>query len=125
MSAAWTRVEVEATVADYFHMLTQELAGQAYNKTEHRRALSRKLARRSDAAIELKHQNISAALLALGCPWISGYKPRRNFQNLLFQVVQQSVTDNALFDQVALNAVEQPAWRLTERQRPSLIFSVL
>jgi hypothetical protein len=109
MSRDWSREEVEATVADYLHMLTQELAGQDYNKTEHRRALIRKLAERSDAAIELKHQNISAVLMALGCPWISGYKPRSNFQNLLFHVVQQAVVDNALFDKAALSAAEQPA----------------
>jgi hypothetical protein len=109
MSRDWSREEVEATAADYLHMLTQELAGQTYNKTEHRKALSHKLAERSDAAIELKHQNISAVLLALGCPWISGYKPRSNYQNLLFQVVQQAVIGNALFDRAALNAAEQPA----------------
>ncbi|MBI3527209.1 MAG: DUF3883 domain-containing protein [Betaproteobacteria bacterium] len=109
MSTAWSREEVEATVVDYLHMLTQELAGQVYNKTKHRQVLRHKLVDRSDAAIELKHQNISAVLLALGCPWISGYKPRSNFQNLLFQVVQQAVIGNALFDQAALNAAEQPA----------------
>jgi hypothetical protein len=34
---AWSREEVEATVADYLHMLTMHLAGQHYNKTNHRR----------------------------------------------------------------------------------------
>lgn len=109
MSRDWSREEVEATVADYLHMLTQELAGQTYNKTQHRLALSRKLAARSDAAIEIKHQNISAVLLALGCPWISGYKPRSNYQNLLFEVVQQAVIGDSLFDRAALNAAQQPA----------------
>lgn len=109
MSRDWSRDEVEATVADYLHMLTQELAGQTYNKTEHRKALSRKLAERSDAAIELKHQNISAVLLALGCPWISGYKPRSNYQGLLFDVVAAQVDRNPLFDQTARTAAEQPA----------------
>ena len=33
----WTREEVEAIVADYLKMLTLELAGQSYNKTEHRK----------------------------------------------------------------------------------------
>ena len=32
----WSRVEVEAIVADYLKMLTLELAGQRYNKTTHR-----------------------------------------------------------------------------------------
>jgi hypothetical protein len=35
----WTREEVEAIVADYLEMLTLELLGQKFNKTEHRRNL--------------------------------------------------------------------------------------
>ena len=65
MSRTWSREEVEATVADYFHMLTLELAAQQYNKTEHRHALLTKLDDRTNAAVELKHQNISAILLEL------------------------------------------------------------
>jgi hypothetical protein len=30
----WSREEVEAIVADYLHMLTLELAGQSYSKTD-------------------------------------------------------------------------------------------
>jgi len=90
-------------------MLTQELAGQTYNKTDHRRALSRKLDGRSDGSIERKHQNISATLLELGCPYISGYKPLQNFQALLFDVVEDRVAHDALFNRAALSAVELPA----------------
>jgi hypothetical protein len=57
-SDAWSREEVEAAVADYLHMLTLELSGQAYNKSEHRRILQTKLRDRSDGSIERKHQNI-------------------------------------------------------------------
>jgi hypothetical protein len=109
MSGAWTREEVEATVADYLHMLTQELAGQSYNKTAHRHALQRKLDNRPEGAVERKHQNISAILLELGCPWIPGYKPLGNYQRLLFDVVEQQVATSPLFDQVALRAADQPA----------------
>ncbi len=109
MRTNWSREEVEATVADYLHMLTQELAGQAYNKTEHRKALKRKLSSRTDGSIELKHQNISAVLLELRCPWIPGYKPRSNYQGLLFDVVAGQVTGNPLLDRTAMNAAEQPA----------------
>ena len=109
MSKDWSREEVEATVAGYLHMLTQEWAGQTYSKTEHRKRLRKKLAERSDGAIELKHQNISAVLLELGCPWISGYKPRSNYQRLLFEVVTAQVDRNSLFDQAARTAAEQPA----------------
>jgi hypothetical protein len=105
----WSRSEVEAIVADYFHMLTQELAGQSYNKTEHRRALAAKLNDRSDGSIERKHQNISAILIELGCPYIGGYKPLGNYQALLRDVVEDRVMTDPLFDRVALSAAEQPA----------------
>lgn len=105
----WTREEVDAIVDDYLHMLTQELAGQSYNKTDHRRMLSRKLDGRSDGSIERKHQNISAVLLELGCPYISGYKPLPNFQALLFEVVEERVARDALFNRAALSAAERPA----------------
>lgn len=104
----WTLEEVEATVSDYFQMLIQEMAGQSYNKAAHRRNLQRKLLNRSEAAIELKHQNISAILLELGCPCIIGYKPRRNYQGLLFKVVSRHIQSRQ-FDQSALAAVELPA----------------
>src|SRR5690606_21408216 len=105
----WSRSEVEAIVADYFHMLTQELAGQSYNKTEHRRALAATLNDRSDGSIERKHQNISAILIELRCPSIVGYKPLGNYQALLREVVEDRVRSDTLFDRVALSAAEQPA----------------
>jgi hypothetical protein len=103
----WSRDEVEAVVADYLHMLTQELAGQVYNKTTHRRALAMKLNDRSDGSIERKHQNISAVLIELGCPYISGYKPLGNYQGLLFDVVAEQVGRDSAFDRAALGAAQQ------------------
>ena len=88
MARDWTRAEVEATVADYLAMLGAELDARPYSKTEHRRRLSRLLENRSDGAIERKHQNISAVLLEFGIPYIDGYKPLRNYQILLFEVVE-------------------------------------
>ena len=44
-------------VADYRRMLIQELSGQQYNKTEHRRALQKLLDGRSEGSIERKHQD--------------------------------------------------------------------
>jgi len=38
-SDPWSNIEVRLIVADYFNMLTAELKGEAYSKTEHRRAL--------------------------------------------------------------------------------------
>jgi hypothetical protein len=108
-NAPWSREEVEATVGDYFRMLTLELSGQSYNKAEHRRALMKRLSDRSEPAVELKHQNISAILIEIGCPFIDGYKPRGNYQSLLFDVVEDRVAHDALFNQAALDAVERSA----------------
>lgn len=106
---AWDRTEVEATVADYFHMLILELSGQSYNKTTHRRALLAKLNNRNDGAIEFKHQNISAILIELGCPYITGYKPRGNYQQLLREVVEDCIVRDQLLDSAALTATSIPA----------------
>jgi hypothetical protein len=83
----WSRVEVEATVADYFAMLQKELLGQTFSKTEHRLQLLKLLQNRSEGAVERKHQNISAILIDYGFPYIDGYKPLRNYQHLLQDVV--------------------------------------
>lgn len=107
--APWSDVEVEAIVADYFHMLTLELSGQAVNKTVHRNALKRSLNGRPDGSVERKHQNISAILLELGCPYIRGYKPLPNYQLLLRDAVVDRLSRDKSFDVTALSAVEQPA----------------
>jgi hypothetical protein len=105
----WSREEVEAIVADYLQMLTLELAGQTYNKTEHRRKLQFQLNNRSDGSIEFKHGNISAAMIDLGLPYVRGYLPRANYQALLAIVADAQVRGKTALDKVALAAVEQPA----------------
>jgi hypothetical protein len=105
----WSRFEVEAVVADYFQMLRLELAGQKYNKSAHRNVLLAKLESRSPGSVELKHQNISAILLELGAPWIEGYKPMGNYQQLLFDIVEERLLSDVEFDAVATSAVERPA----------------
>jgi hypothetical protein len=104
----WTREEVEAIVADYLQMLTLELAGQRFNKTEHRRHLQIKLADRSDGSIEFKHCNISAVMIDLGYPSIRGYQPRANYQHLLAEVVTQQLKTKESLDDIVLSAVQQP-----------------
>lgn len=88
-SEGWTDGDNDLIVADYFDMLTDELAGRPYNKTAHRRGLSRLLDGKSNGSIEFKHQNISAVLERLGLPWIEGYKPRHNFQGSLVEAVER------------------------------------
>jgi hypothetical protein len=109
MSVDWSVEEVESIVADHLHMLTLELAGQSFNKTEHRRQLQAKLNGRSDGSIEFKHCNISAVLVHLGLPYIRGYQPRSNYQALLIEVVSDQLKHRPLLDQAALAVVQLPA----------------
>lgn len=90
----WTQDEVEKTVQDYFEMLRLESMGAIYNKSEHNEHLRGKLPTRSKSSIELKHQNISAVLDQLGLPYIRGYKPRSNLQELLRRTVLEYVENN-------------------------------
>jgi hypothetical protein len=87
MSADWSREEVEATVSDYFEMLAMELRLEPFNKSEHSHNLQKLLNGRTIRAIEAKHQNISAVLIELGCPYIAGYKPYSHYQGMLRSVV--------------------------------------
>lgn len=99
----WSDLENDAIVADYFSMLSDELAGNTYNKAAHNRALQ-KIIGRSKGSIEFKHQNISAVLKGLGETWIKGYKPAFNFQM-------------SLVDAVALQLQQRGGWIA---RRPSL-----
>ncbi len=105
MATDWSREEVAATVADYFAMLAAELSGVPYNKAAHRRALIKRLSGRSEQSVEFKHANISAVLIDLGFPYITGYKPRSNYQGLLHDVVSERlVSDSQLLNVAAADA---------------------
>ena len=90
MARIWSDIENEAIVKDYFVMLEHEQLGQPFNKAEHRRALV-EITGRSHSSIEFKHCNISAVMEILGLPRIEGYRPRGNFQEALFEVVEAHV----------------------------------
>lgn len=109
MPGNWSRSEVEATVSDYFDMLTSELRGLSYNKAAHRRALQRLLASRSEQAIEFKHCNISAVLNELGFPSLEGYKPRSNYQRLLAEITADRLQSAGGLIQAAAEDVEAPS----------------
>ncbi len=79
MKKAWSEREVKSIVDDYFGMLLLELQGHHYKKSDHRKELLKTI-QRSAGSVEYKHQNISAVLLELGMPYISGYKPAKNYQ---------------------------------------------
>lgn len=106
--SAWSQREVEAVVEDYFDMLEQELKGERVNKADHNRRLQALLPGRSHGSVEFKHQNISAVLLDLGHPPISGYKPRGNYQDLLATVVAERVAADGQLMLLTAAAVEAP-----------------
>jgi hypothetical protein len=123
----WSRAEVEAVVADYLAMLADELTGTPVNKTQHRQMLKPLLQGRSDGSIERKHQNISAILLEMGYPAIEGYKPLRNYQGLLAEVVAERLSaDRSLHGalvedlsrEVVVPTVDQILLTLTEAPIP-------
>ena len=108
MASDWTRVEVEAIVSDYFAMLVAELRGESVNKAARNRALQQLLPGRSRGAIEFKHANISAVMIERGYPYIEGYKPRSNYQDLLADVVLQRLSEHAEVAATAAAAVTRP-----------------
>jgi hypothetical protein len=67
---------------------------------------------RSRGSIEFKHQNISAVLIELGFPYVEGYKPRRNYQELLRIVVAERLSAaqqlHAATAQAVDDAVDSP-----------------
>lgn len=105
----WSRAEVEAIVADYLDMLAKELRGEVYSKADHRRRLMARLGGRTDGSIEYKHRNITAALNELGAPGIDGYKPARNYQDLLLEVVRERLAGARGLLVVVEDQVESPA----------------
>lgn len=109
MSEGWARGEVEATVAAYFGMLRAELSGTRYSKAEHRRRLLPLLQGRSEQSVEFKHANISAILIELRFPFISGYKPRSNYQGLLYEVVSDQLAGDSAIHKLAAADTAQPA----------------
>jgi hypothetical protein len=105
----WSRLEVEACVADYLQMLALELNGQRFNKSERISALMGRLERRSKASVEYKFRNISAVMQELGWPPVSGYKALENYQLLLLEVVEAHLQTNATLQAAVESAVLRPA----------------
>ena len=90
----WQNDELDAIVGDYFEMLVADMSGQAYVKSKHSAALMARIGR-THRSVEFKHQNISAVLDELGMPWIPGYKPKRNYQNAIFDAIDRYLSRNA------------------------------
>lgn len=90
----WSLTEVNLAVSDYFSMLTTEAQKNDLNKSAHNAELRALLNRRSKGSVEFKHQNISAVLSDLGLPYIRGYKPRGNYQQILRERVEAFIASN-------------------------------
>jgi hypothetical protein len=87
-------------------MLAKELSGAAFNKAEHNRNLQQLLRQRPRGSIERKHQNISAVLIELGFPYIDGYKPLSNYQDLLRVVVTERLSAANELDRLVAAVVD-------------------
>lgn len=96
-SGDWSDVENDATVASYFSMLGDELAGRSYVKAEQNRLLQQEIGR-NRGAIEFKFCNISAAAIGLGLPIVKGYQPRFNFQMSLAEAISRWLTKHPNWD---------------------------
>ena len=114
MPENWSREEVEAAVADYLGMLALELSGQSFNKAEHNRHLQQMLNGRSHGSIERKHQNISAILIESGYPYVAGYKPLGNYQDLLRVVVETRLSSAPGIEKIIADIVEKPAVKIPD-----------
>lgn len=114
MPEAWSSEEVAATVADYFVMLEHEFRGEPFNKSEHNRRLRTILRNRSEGAIEFKHCNVSAILIEIGFPYVDGYKPRGNYQELLKDEVAVYLDLHADIVALAEAIVEAPVFDFAE-----------
>jgi hypothetical protein len=101
----WSDTEIDFIVADYFAMLEEELAGRPFNKAQRNKDLQQ-LIPRSRKSIEFKHLNISAVLVGLGQPWITGYKPAFHYQK-------------ALVDGVLRHLERKPGWLNPEFRQPA------
>jgi hypothetical protein len=108
----WSDSEVDLIVADYFDMLTSQLAGTPYNKAEHNRALQQRIGR-SRSSIEFKHRNISAVMKELTLEPLKGYLPAANYQNALIAGIDRHL---ALKGQPIIEAAATPPAKTFEAQ---------
>lgn len=105
----WSDDELDEIVADYFAMLTEELAGRSYVKSHHSSVLMARIGR-THRSVEFKHQNISAVLEELGLPWIQGYKPKRNYQGAIFGAIDRYLSSHGgILEQPAAAPIARPA----------------
>lgn len=106
--AHWSTTENEVVLTEYFAMLEQELAGQDYVKVRHNQRVQDRTGR-SKVSVGFKFQNISAALLDLNAPWVEGYKPARNYQTSLAELVGTFLAERPRVLDLMRQNLEHPA----------------
>jgi hypothetical protein len=105
----WSTEENRIIVDEYVDMLKLELAGIPFVKSARNELVRPRLRNRSRGSVEFKHQNISAVLIALGLPYIEGYKPRGNFQDQLAEAVTARVLTDVELPTLVASIVAAPA----------------
>lgn len=110
-STRWSADEVRELVASYLDMLDGTLRGDRVNKAVHNRALQARLSGRTRPSIEMKHQNVSAVLLALDLDYLDGYVPLRNYERkILPEIVKELLTSRPdLIDLLRRESSRKPA----------------
>ncbi|MBO4295364.1 MAG: HNH endonuclease [Desulfovibrio sp.] len=93
MNPNWTPEETRQAVYAYLYMLDKERAGEAYSKTQIRRALQERLSRRSPSSLERRFQNISAVLAEDGKTFVKGYLPLANVGRGVASVIRKVVSE--------------------------------
>jgi hypothetical protein len=76
----WTQLEVELIVQNYMAMLSMQLRGESFVKSQLNEEIRKNLNGRTTGSVEYKFRNISAVLAKNGWPHVVGYKPAANLQ---------------------------------------------
>ena len=103
---------MDLCVAEYFAILTLQMNGQSFNKSQRARALAEKLDGRSEKSVKNKYSNISAVMTLLGYPTADGYSPRFNFQRVLTEAVRTHLMSDSVLHESILAAVQRPALKV-------------
>jgi len=83
----WNWLECELLVDLYFKMLEMQVSNQSFVKKQLYSDLIPSLNNRNIKSVESKCQNVSAIMVQYGYPYVTGLKPRWNYQKQLERVV--------------------------------------
>jgi len=83
----WNWLECELVVDLYFSMLEMQVSNQSFVKKQLYSDLMPSLNNRNIKSVESKCQNVSAIMVQYGYPYVTGLKPRWNYQKQLERVV--------------------------------------